>query len=113
MSEVAVDVTRRASQFDRTRYTRCLIEVLRGPREIGRVRSHVIGRATASALRHATKPHKSMLTGRATPFDRTRCTRRPIGVQRAPHAIKRVRSHVTGCATVSDRHIDTRSPLGA
>jgi hypothetical protein len=52
-------------------------------------------------------------TGRATPFDRTRCTRRSIRVQRAPRAIGHVRSHVTGHATAYDRHWDTRCPLGA
>jgi hypothetical protein len=53
------------------------------------------------------------MTGRATSFDRTRCTQRPIGVQRAPRAIGRIWSHVTGRATASNRHKDTRCPLGA
>jgi hypothetical protein len=43
------------------------------------------------------------VTGRASPFDRTHCTRRLIEVQRAPRAIGRVRSHVTRCATASAR----------
>jgi hypothetical protein len=63
--ERVVTMTGRASPFDRTRCTRRLIGVQRAPHVIGHIRSHVIGRATASALRHATKPHQSMLTRRS------------------------------------------------
>jgi hypothetical protein len=43
-----------------------------------------------------------VVTGHATPFDRTRCTRCPIEVQRA-RAIGCVWSHVTRHTTTSDR----------
>jgi hypothetical protein len=49
--------------------------------------------------------------GRATPFDRTRCTRRLIGVQRAPRAIGRVQSHVTGRAAPGVRSESSKGPL--
>jgi hypothetical protein len=53
------------------------------------------------------------VTGPASPFDRTRCTWRPIGVQRAPRAIGCVRSHVTGRATRPIGSTPRSAPLGA
>jgi hypothetical protein len=45
--------------------------------------------------------------------DRTRCTRRPVGVQRAPTATVRVRSQVTKRATHPISSSPRSDPLGA
>jgi hypothetical protein len=52
------------------------------------------------------------MTERASAFDRTRCTRRPVGVQRAPTVTERVRSHVTGRATRPISSMSSTVPKG-
>jgi hypothetical protein len=52
------------------------------------------------------------VTRRASPNDRTRCTRRPIGVQRAPIATGRVRSHVIGRAARPISSPSCTAPMG-
>jgi hypothetical protein len=52
------------------------------------------------------------VTGHASAFDRTRCTRRPVGVQRAPTAIGRVRSQVTGSSTHPISSMSSTVPKG-
>jgi hypothetical protein len=53
------------------------------------------------------------VTGPASPYDRTRYTQCPIGVQRAPRTIERVRSHVIGRAARPISSTPRSAPLGA
>jgi hypothetical protein len=78
-----------------------------------RTRPVTIGQTVTARVRERERERAVAVIGPASPYDWTRYTRRPIGVQRAPRAIGRVRSHVTRRAARPISSTLRSTPLGA